>query len=147
MNPHAGLIFCLLLYQNTKAVNLDTTQARILVVDDEPNIVTAVEFLLQRNGYTVDKAYNGLHGLELALKFQPDIVILDVMMPGMDGFETAREIRQQPALENTRIIFLTAKGADRDKQNGYKNGAEYYMVKPFDNDELVNTVKEMLTYG
>lgn len=128
-------------------MNLDRTQARILVVDDEPNIVTAVEFLLQRNGYIVDKAYNGLQGLELALRYKPDIVVLDVMMPGMDGFETAREIRRQPALENTRIIFLTAKGADRDKQTGYEKGAEYYMVKPFDNDELVTTVQEMLAYG
>ena len=147
MNIRADLIFCLLLNQNNQAVNLDHTQSRILIVDDEPHIVTAVEFLLRRNGYIVDKAYDGLQGLELALGHPPDIVILDVMMPGMDGFETARNIRLEPALENTRIIFLTAKGADRDKQTGYEKGAEYYMVKPFDNDELVTVVKEMLAYG
>jgi DNA-binding response OmpR family regulator len=128
-------------------VNPDKKQGRILVVDDEPSIVTAIEFLLMRIGCIVDKAYNGLQALELAVEHQPDVVILDVMMPGMDGFETSTQIRNIAALENTRIIFLTAKGADRDKQTGYAKGAEYYMVKPFDNDELVTVVKEILTYG
>lgn len=116
-------------------------------MDDEPNIVLAIEFLLQRQGYLVEKAYNGLQALEVAIDFQPDIIILDVMMPDMNGFEVGKQIRQLPALEHTKIIFLTAKGTQKDKQTGYASGAEVYMIKPFDNDELVTTVQEMLTYG
>jgi DNA-binding response OmpR family regulator len=116
---------------------------RILIVDDEPNIVLAIEFLLQRAGYQTEKAYNGPQALEQAAAFLPDLIVLDVMMPGMDGFEVAREIRRTAALERTKIVFLTAKGTQRDKSTGYESGAEYYMVKPFDNDELVQTINEI----
>lgn len=122
-------------------------QAKILIVDDEPNIVTALEFLLEREGYRIKKAYNGMEALAVARQFHPDIVLLDVMMPEMDGFEAARRIRQLPSLENAKIIFLTAKGTQSDRQTGYNNGAEYYIVKPFDNAELVGVVNEVLVYG
>ena len=124
-----------------------TPSAKILIVDDEPNIVLAIEFLLQREGYRTEKAFDGLQALEVAAAFQPNIVILDVMMPGMDGFNVGQRIRRMPLLENTKIIFLTAKGTQRDKQTGYDSGAEAYMIKPFDNDELVTLVNEMLAYG
>jgi DNA-binding response OmpR family regulator len=124
-----------------------TPSAKILIVDDEPNIVLAIEFLLQREGYRTEKAFDGLQALEVAAAFQPDIVILDVMMPGMDGFNVGQRIRRMPLLEKTKIIFLTAKGTQRDKQTGYASGAEAYMIKPFDNDELVTLVNEMLAYG
>lgn len=122
-------------------------QAKILVVDDEPNIVLAIEFLLQREGFLVQKAYNGIEALEAVASFQPDIVLLDVMMPEMDGFEVAAQLRKRPDLADTKIIFLTAKGTQKDKETGYSKGAEYYMVKPFDNDVLVSTVHEILVYG
>jgi DNA-binding response OmpR family regulator len=128
-------------------VNFSTADARVLIVDDEPNIVMAVEFLLQREGYRTEKAFNGFQALELASSFIPDIVVLDVMMPGLNGFEVAEKIRQQPELENTKIIFLTAKGTQRDKEIGYNKGAEAYMIKPFENEELVTVVNEMLAYG
>lgn len=121
--------------------------AKILVVDDEPNIVLALEFLLQREGYRVEKAFGGLQALEIAESFQPDIVVLDVMMPGMDGLEVARKIRSNPALDQAKIVFLTAKGTQRDKQSGYTSGAEYYMIKPFDNEEFVSTIHEIMAYG
>jgi DNA-binding response OmpR family regulator len=124
-----------------------TPSAKILIVDDEPNIVLAIEFLLQREGYRTEKAFDGLQALEVVAAFQPNIVILDVMMPGMDGFNVGQRIRRMPLLENTKIIFLTAKGTQRDKQTGYASGAEAYMIKPFDNDELVTLVNEMLAYG
>ncbi len=124
-----------------------TPSAKILIVDDEPNIVLAIEFLLQREGYRTEKAFDGLQALEVAAAFQPNVVILDVMMPGMDGFNVGQRIRRMPLLENTKIIFLTAKGTQRDKQTGYASGAEAYMIKPFDNDELVTLVNEMLAYG
>lgn len=128
-------------------MNLSNADAKVLIVDDEPNIVLAIEFLLQHEGYTTQKAFNGIQALEIATAFLPDIVVLDVMMPGMDGFETAKQIRQIPVLEQTKIIFLTAKGTARDKEAGYAHGAEYYMVKPFDNEDLVTVVGEMLAYG
>lgn len=128
-------------------MNQSAEAAKVLIVDDEPNIVLAIEFLLQREGYHTDKAYDGLQALEKVALFQPDIVILDVMMPGMNGFELGQMIRQMPALEHTKIIFLTAKGTQNDKQAGYASGAEAYMIKPFDNDALVTTVNEMMAYG
>jgi DNA-binding response OmpR family regulator len=121
--------------------------ARVLIVDDEPNIVSAVEFLLKRENYQIEKAYSGEQALELVPEFLPDIVILDVMMPGINGFEVAQKIRQHPALEYCKIIFLTAKGTQRDKEMGYEKGAEMYLIKPFDNEELVTVVGEMLAYG
>ena len=123
------------------------SSAKILVVDDEPNIVVALEYLLQREGYVVYKAYNGQQALETLHSLTPDIVILDVMMPGMDGFEVARKMRNLPSLECTKIIFLTAKGTERDKESGYASGAEYYMIKPFDNDVFISTVNEIMAYG
>lgn len=120
---------------------------KILIVDDEPNIVLAIEFLLQREGYRTEKAFDGLQALDKAADFQPNIIILDVMMPGMSGFEVGQQIRKMPTLEHTKIIFLTAKGTQRDKQTGYASGAEVYMIKPFDNDELVMAVNEMMVYG
>ncbi len=121
--------------------------SKVLIVDDEPNIVLALEFLLQREGYCTEKAFNGLQALEYAADFLPDIVVLDVMMPGIDGFEVASKMRQSPALNHTKIVFLTAKGTQRDKAAGYDSGAEYYMVKPFDNDEFVATLNEIRDYG
>ncbi|HOY07567.1 MAG TPA: response regulator [Saprospiraceae bacterium] len=128
-------------------MDISGSSAKILVVDDEPNIVVALEYLLQREGYEVRKAYNGQEALECMEAWTPDIVVLDVMMPGMNGFEVARLLRQLPALELTKIIFLTAKGTERDKQSGYASGAEYYMIKPFDNDVFVSTVNEIMAYG
>ncbi|MCC6282138.1 MAG: response regulator [Saprospiraceae bacterium] len=123
------------------------TTTRILIVDDEPNIVIAIEFLLKREGHDVETAYNGAEALEKAGRFHPDLLILDVMMPGMDGFEVARHIRENPDLDEVKIVFLTAKGTQRDKATGYASGAEYYLVKPFDNDELVQTITEIIDYG
>lgn len=133
--------------QTVFTLNQPEAVAKVLIVDDEPNIVLAIEFLLQREGYRTEKAYDGLQALETALAFEPDIVILDVMMPEMNGFDVGQKIRQVPSLEHTKIIFLTAKGTQRDKQSGYASGAEVYMVKPFDNDDLVTTVNEMMAYG
>lgn len=124
-----------------------STDAKVLIVDDEPNIVLAIEFLLEREGYKVRKALDGQEALDILLHYIPDIIVLDVMMPGLDGFETAKRIRNNPKLEHAKIVFLTAKGTQRDKQTGYANGAEYYLIKPFDNDVLVNTINEIMAYG
>ena len=120
---------------------------KVLIVDDEPNIVIALEFLLEREGFAVYKAYNGQQAIAQAQQLVPDIIVLDVMMPGMDGFEVARQIRNNPALEYTKIVFLTAKGTQRDKETGYAHGAEYYLIKPFDTEVFVVTILEIMESG
>lgn len=123
------------------------TPKRILLVDDEPNILLAIEFLLKKEGYTIQKAFDGQQALELAASFRPDIIVLDVMMPELDGFEVAQRIRNTPSFEDVRIIFLTAKGTPNDKMRGYSSGGEVYLIKPFDNDELVRIVNEIVEFG
>jgi DNA-binding response OmpR family regulator len=120
---------------------------RILLVDDEPNILLAIEFLLKKEGYTIKKAFNGQQALDSVVSFRPDIIVLDVMMPEFDGFEVARRIRNMPSFEDVRIIFLTAKGTETDKMKGYTSGGEVYLIKPFDNDELVQVINEVVTFG
>lgn len=120
------------------------TSKKIMIVDDEPNIVLALKFLMEEEGFDVSCYYDGESAVENVIKIIPDLIILDVMMPGRDGFSVAKYIRNQPILENTAIIFLTAKGTSQDKMEGYNSGAESYMVKPFDNDEIVAKVYEVL---
>lgn len=112
----------------------------ILLVDDEPNILIALEFLMKQQGYNVETAKNGQEALAIMENFTPDVVLLDVMMPGMDGFEVAKKIREDTALFSTQIIFLTAKGTKEDRRKGYKSGGEIYLTKPFDNAELIESV-------
>ena len=116
---------------------------KILLVDDEPNILLALEFLMNQQGYAIEKATSGEEALEVIASFHPDLVILDVMMPGIDGFEVAMKIRKSSRYNNIRIIFLTTKGTAEDKLKGYGSGGEVYVTKPFDNYELVNTVNEI----
>ncbi len=116
---------------------------KILLVDDEPNILLALEFLMGQQGYMLAKASSGEEALEILPAFRPDLVILDVMMPGIDGFEVAMKIRNSDRYNDLSIIFLTAKGTAEDKLKGYGSGGEVYITKPFDNDQLVNTVNEI----
>ena len=120
---------------------------KVLVVDDEPNIVLAVDFLLRQRGFTTEKAYNGIEALEKVKTFRPDAVVLDVMMPGLDGYEVARQIRINEGFENILIVFLTAKGTTKDKMQGYSNGGDLYLTKPFDNADLVAAIEEVIQYG
>ena len=126
---------------------MSESTTRILLVDDEPNILLALEFLFEQEGYTIQKAFDGLQALEQLVLFKPNIIVLDVMMPGLDGFEVARRIRTMEGYDDVRIIFLTAKGTSQDKRQGYSSGGEIYITKPFDNDELVRTVNEVVEYG
>ncbi|MEL6864994.1 MAG: response regulator [Bacteroidota bacterium] len=119
----------------------------ILLVDDEPNILAPLEFLIKKEGYQTLTASNGKQAIALMQQAQPDMVLLDVMMPEMNGFETAQEIRKNPAWEHIHIVFLTAKSTSEDKINGYSSGGEIYLTKPFDNDELLHTVNEILEFG
>ncbi len=121
-----------------------TTNKKILIVDDEVHIVKALEFLFLDEGFDIVTAHDGPTALQKALEFKPDVVLLDVMMPDMDGYSVAKAIRQTELFTNTFIIFLTAKGASSDKMMGYDVGAEHYIVKPFDNDDILSKVKDVL---
>jgi DNA-binding response OmpR family regulator len=117
---------------------------RILIVDDEPNIVTSLEFLMRGSDYDVRVARNGEEALQLAESFRPDIVVLDVMMPHRSGFEVCQKIRENPVLGDVKIVMLTAKGRDVEKEKGLYLGANAYITKPFSTKELMNTVRGLL---
>jgi two-component system, OmpR family, alkaline phosphatase synthesis response regulator PhoP len=117
---------------------------RILAVDDEPNIVRLIEVNLTRHGYTVDTANNGVQALEKIRANRPDLIVSDVMMPEMDGFELLSTIKRDPALENLPIIMLTAKTQDKNVMEGYTRGADMYLTKPFNPAELLAFVKRIL---
>jgi DNA-binding response OmpR family regulator len=117
---------------------------QILIVDDEPNIVVPLEFLMEQNGYDVVVAHSGEEALESIAKYKPDLILLDIMLPGIDGFEVCQIVRLKPEWQKTKIIFLTAKGRDVDIAQGMVLGADAYITKPFSNAEIVGKVRELL---
>jgi DNA-binding response OmpR family regulator len=118
--------------------------ASILVVDDEPNIVLSLEFLLKQAGFRVRTVANGEAALAAIAQEPPDLVLLDVMIPGRDGYAVCQEIRSNPAWRDMRIIMLTAKGGDIQREKGLSLGADEYVTKPFSTRELVERVRRML---
>ena len=117
---------------------------KILVADDEPNIVISLEYLLKREGYTVLIARDGQEALETIAREQPDLVLLDVMMPKKTGFEVCQEVRASDVLASIKILMLTAKGRDTDVVKGLALGADAYITKPFSTRELAQKVAELL---
>ena len=120
---------------------------KILIADDEPSIVAAVEFLLQRNGYEVHIARNGDEALKLVEDCNPDLVLLDVMMPVRSGYEVCTRIRERADWRHVKIIMLTAKGRDAEVSKGLAMGADVYVTKPFSTRELMTKIKELLESG
>lgn len=120
---------------------------KVLIVDDEPNIVISLEFLLQREGYQVVVAVDGEDALAKVAEFQPDLILLDVMMPKKSGFEVCQEIRSNPAWAAIKIVMLSAKGRDIEVQKGLAVGADDYMTKPFSTKELTAKVGQLLDAG
>src|SRR5688500_8608616 len=114
---------------------------KILVIDDEETTVQLISILLERRGYEVIKAYRAEDGLRKAYRHQPDLVLLDIMMPDMDGWEVCKRLRE---MSDVPIIFLTAKSEVKDVVRGLEMGADDYVVKPYDNDELVARIKAHL---
>ncbi len=108
---------------------------QILIVEDDERLAAALEKILRDNGYDVDKVFDGLSGLEYGRAADYDVIILDVMLPKMDGFEVSRELRRSSV--NTPIMLLTARDATTDKITGYDSGADDYMTKPFSPAELM----------
>lgn len=117
---------------------------RVLIVDDEPNIVISVEFLMKREGFEVSVARDGEEGLAAIRQQRPDLVVLDVMMPKLNGFEVCEAVRTDPDLSGVRILMLTAKGREAEIKKGIELGADAYMPKPFSTRELVDKVKALL---
>ena len=116
----------------------------VLVVDDEPNIVMSLEFLMEQAGLEVRVAADGNAAIKALEAKVPDLVLLDVMMPKPDGYDLCRMIRANPEWQDIKIIMLTAKGRDVERERGMALGADDYVIKPFSTRELVERVKTML---
>jgi len=116
-------------------------QVNILVIEDDPNICDLIILYVEKNGYIVSIANDGIKGLELFYDCPPDLVILDIMMPEMDGWDVCKEIRR---IDKTPVIMLTGKGENGDKLKGFDLGTDDYLVKPFDPNELMARIKAVL---
>ena len=116
----------------------------ILIVDDAPNIVLSLEFLMKQEGYEVFAVDNGEEALDFLSRNKPDLILLDVMMPRKDGYEVCQAIRADDTMHDVRIIMLTAKGRDVEREKGLALGADDYITKPFSTREVVEKVKRNL---
>lgn len=117
---------------------------KILIVDDEPNIVMALEYTLKKNNYQVFIARDGLEALEILKINFPDLIILDVMMPMVDGYETLDQIKKDDNLKNCKVIFLSAKNKSADIEKGLALGADLYLTKPFSIKKVLEQIADLL---
>lgn len=118
---------------------------KILIVDDEPNIVMALEYTFKKNSFEVFIARDGEEALEILKKEIPDAIILDIMMPKVDGYETLNQIKSDKRLENCKVIFLTAKNKEADIEKGLSMGVDAYITKPFSLKVVVEKINEIIT--
>lgn len=116
---------------------------RVLIVEDEPHIVESLSFLLAREGFDVASLSDGAAAFEALAKSRPDVLVLDVMLPGMNGFDLLRRLRATPDLVDLPVLMLTAKGQRRDREIAESAGADRFMTKPFSNAEVVAAVVEL----
>ena len=119
-------------------------QKRLLLIDDDPNLILLVKDYLEFRGYEVTTAENGREALEILEKEMPDMIICDVMMPEMDGYAFVEQVRKDPRTNWIPVLFLSAKGQSQDRVKGLNTGADVYMVKPFEPEELVSQVEASL---
>ena len=120
---------------------------RILIVDDEPNIIVPLEFLMKQNNYDVETATTGEAALDLIADWKPDLILLDIMLPGMDGYEVCQKIRAEKELNDIRIVFLSAMARSIDIAKGMGLAADDYITKPFATDFVLDKVKNLLDSG
>ncbi len=116
---------------------------RILIVDDEPNILMSLEFLMKKEGYEVFIARDGGEAIKIIDSDKPDVVVLDIMMPNVDGYEVCQYIKGDADKRQTQVIFLSAKSKQEDIDKGYDMGADLYLTKPFSTRNLVKEVKRL----
>jgi len=120
---------------------------RILVIEDDPASLRLMQYILEHKGYEVLTAVNGLDGLKKARSEEPDLVILDVMLPGMDGFDICYHLRAEPQTAKLPILMLSAKAREVDRDTGLKVGADYYITKPVAPAEIISNVEALLAQG
>lgn len=123
---------------------MSTVKQKILIVDDEPDILELIEYNLKKEGYQVYLASNGLEGITIAKKVHPDLIILDIMMPKMDGIEACRLMRAIPEFKNTFMVFLTARSEEYSEIAGFNVGADDYIAKPIKPRALVSRINAIL---
>ncbi len=123
---------------------MEVNSTKILIVDDEKDIIEFLQYNFKKEGYQVYSARNGVEGKEMAIKVKPDLIMLDIMMPGMDGVELCKELRDIPDFDNTLILFLTARGEDYSQIAGFEVGADDYITKPIRPRVLIARVKALL---
>ena len=116
----------------------------ILVVEDSPTYLRQITQLLQKNGYAIISAMDGEEALEKAIREHPDLIVLDIILPKKNGFQVCRQLKTSPETQDIKIIMLTSKSQDSDRFWGLKQGADEYLTKPLDDDQLVTNVAELL---
>lgn len=116
---------------------------KILIVDDEPNIVMTLEYAFKKQEYLVFIARDGSEALEILEKETPDVILLDIMMPKVDGYKTIEIIKKDEKLKNTKVVFLTAKSKSKDVEKGMGLGADLYLTKPFSIKKIVQEINEL----
>ena len=121
-----------------------TLPKKILIVDDEPNIIVPLEFLMEQNNYDVRVAANGEQALEVISAYDPDLILLDIMLPGIDGYEVCQKIRKNPKFKHTKIIFLSAMARSIDLAKGMELAADEYITKPFSTADVVEKIRALL---
>lgn len=117
---------------------------KILAVDDEPNILMSIEFILEMEGYEVHTARDGDEALELAELIRPDLILLDINMPCKDGYEVCRILRKSENMAETKVVMLTAKGQSLEKKKGLEVGADAYVTKPFGTEDLLEKIRSLI---
>ena len=117
---------------------------KVLIVDDEPGIIVALQFLMEQNGYATTVAFSGEEAMEAVARHHPDLILLDIMLPVVDGFEVCQRVRENPDWNDIRIVLVTALGSEANVTKGLDLGADAYVTKPFSNADLVAKVKELL---
>lgn len=116
---------------------------RVLLIEDEPHIVEAIRFILTRDGWQVDTHAEGSDAVGMIRQVAPDVLILDVMLPGRSGYEILQEVRADPALVDLPVLMLTARGQDRDRDLAERYGVSRFMTKPFSNTDVLTSVREL----
>lgn len=116
----------------------------VLLIEDEPNIIEAISFILSRDGWTVNTHSNGHDAVEVVHKALPDLIILDVMLPGKSGFDILRELRENQTSANVPVLMLTARGQSKDREMAERAGVSRFMTKPFSNADVLEAVRELV---
>lgn len=120
---------------------------KVLLIEDEPNIIEAIRFLLSRDGWTVHTHANGSDAVAEIARVVPDLLVLDMMLPGRSGMDILRDLRADPGTEKLPVLMLTARGQSRDRDMAEKAGVSRFMTKPFSNSEVLEAVRDLLEPG